>query len=241
MKWGVHVIVLEKEQIMPRSLSRRTKPVRKPLAKRKTVVRKAVRKKNKIKAAAVFFAQEKIPVFESAPSSVTTLSERTIIPQNYGDHKIMLQLGDPWYLHAYWELSPERTAREEQRLRQRGLSVGKWILRLYEESPAHPSKIREDVLLTPAANNWYLHVEHDRSYYVEIGMIAGDCSFHPLARSNKVRTPRFGMSSVIDEQWKCLGEEYWELFALSGGFGVGSSYMEDREHFLSQKAGQHVS
>ncbi|MBI1976709.1 MAG: DUF4912 domain-containing protein [Candidatus Omnitrophica bacterium] len=221
---------------MPPRLNRRKKPVRKPRAKKQRVIRK-----NKVKAAATFFAQGKTPVFEIAPPSLMTLSERTIIPQNYGDHKIVLQVRDPWYLHAYWELSSERTSRKEQQLKQRGLSVEKWVLRLYEESSGFPVKIREDILLTQAANNWYLQVEHDHFYYVEIGIVANDRSFHPLARSNKVKTPRFGMSGVIDEQWKCLGEEYWEIFALSGGFGIGSSHMEDREYFLQQKAGQHVS
>ena len=119
-------------------------------------------------------------------------------------------------------------------LTNKNLTVDKWIIRVYEEPPAS-AQVRENIELNQVTDNWYFKVEHDRAYYVDIGIVASDGSFHSLARSNKVRTPRFGMSPVIDEQWKRLGEEYWELFALSGGFGIGgSSFMETRENFLQR-------
>ncbi len=41
-----------------------------------------------------------------------------------------------------------------------------------------------------------------------------------LARSNRVRTPRFGPSEVIDETWATTEEVYWKLFgAATPGFG----------------------
>ena len=181
-----------------------------------------------------FFNEKITPQFKTSPSSVHSLAERVTLPQGYGDHKIVLQVRDPWMLHAYWELSSEAIQRKEKELKEKGTVVGKWIIRVYEEPPA-AGQVKEDIELNQIADNWYFQVEHDHTYSIDIGIIASDGSFHPMARSNKVRTPHFGMSSVIDEQWKCLGEEYWELFALSGGFGIGgSSFMETRENFLQR-------
>lgn len=194
--------------------------------------RKPLRQK-KIKKV-TFFNQKITPLFQATQSSIHSLAERVTVPQGYGDHKIVLQVRDPWMLHAYWELSAEVIRRKEEELKEREATVGKWIIRVYEEPPA-AGRIKEDIELNQIADNWYFQVEHDHTYYVDIGIISSDGSFHSLARSNKVKTPRFGMSSVIDEQWKCLGEEYWELFALSGGFGIGgSSFMETRENFLQR-------
>lgn len=44
-----------------------------------------------------------------------------------------------------------------------------------------------------------------------------------------VRTPRFGMSEELDAQWMMPEEEYWKMFGLSGGFGVGKGSLEVRE------------
>lgn len=189
--------------------------------------------RNKIKKVS-FFDGKITPLFQATQSSIHSLAERITVPQGYGDHKIVLQVRDPWMLHAYWELSSEVIQRKEEQLKKKGLAVGKWMIRVYEEPPA-AGRVKEDIELNQIADNWYFQVDHDRTYYVDIGIIASDDSFHPMARSNKVRTPRFGMSSVIDERWKCPGEEYWELFALSGGFGIGgSSFMETRESFLQR-------
>ena len=224
--------------VLPRKPLKRKK-IKRPQRRKKQV--QTIRKKSfrkKVVSATIpnitFFNEKITPLFQTAQSSIHSLAERVTLPQGYGDHKIVLQVRDPWMLHAYWELSAEMIQRKEEQLKNKGLAVGKWIIRVYEELPAS-AQVREDIELNQMTDNWYFKVEHDHTYYVDIGIVASDGSFHFLTRSNKVRTPRFGMSSVIDEQWKCLGEEYWELFALSGGFGIGgSSFMETRENFLQR-------
>jgi hypothetical protein len=36
---------------------------------------------------------------------------------------------------------------------------------------------------------------------------------------------------VLDEEWMCAEDDYWKLFGLSGGFGIGKSSMEIKELF----------
>ena len=192
-------------------------------------------KKKKARIPAVtFFKQEKAPPLEPLRGQGISLScEPLNIPEGYGDHKIVIQVRDPWTLYSYWELDPDRVEKKEKQLTKRGLVITKRVLRIQEGSH-YPTLIRQDVELTEKSSQIYLQVEHDRSYSIDIGMVCDDTLFYPLAKSNQVRTPHFGMSPVIDRELKCQGEEYWRFFALSGGFAVGTSSMESKEIFLQR-------
>ena len=159
------------------------------------------------------------------PLSQGPTTEKTEIPKIYGEDRIVLQVRDPWCLHAYWELTDEKIDQKRNELMSRQQQIQKWVLRLYLKMGSSDIDIHEQ------ANHWYLQVEDDNSYKVEIGVLATDGSFHSLARSNSVRTPRVGMSNAIDKEWSCSGEEYWKIFALSGGFAVGCSSLENHEIF----------
>jgi hypothetical protein len=64
---------------------------------------------------------------------------------------------------------------------------------------------------------------------VDIGVLTKKGTFYLLARSNAVHTPRFGMSDQLDAEWMIPEDEYWKMFGLSGGFGVGKGSLEVRE------------
>ena len=157
-------------------------------------------------------------------------------PSGYGDHKIFLMVRDPWWLYAYWEVNRLEEEKVHRTLRAKRLAPMKSILRVYDVTDilfdgtnAHRFF---DIGLHSNANNWYLEVGRpNRTFLVEIGILATDGSFHPLCRSNAVTTPRFGMSEVIDEEWMTSEEEYWRMFGLSGGHGIGKSSMEVKEWF----------
>ena len=76
------------------------------------------------------------------------------------------------------------------------------------------------------AVDWYVQVQPNHSYFVEIGLLHEDGRFVALARSNEVTTPRAGMSDVLDENWMDI--DFDKMYALSGGFGLGKSSMELR-------------
>ena len=155
-------------------------------------------------------------------------------PSGYGDHKIVLMVRDPWWLYAYWEVNPSIERKVLKTLREKGLTPQKSILRIYDVTDivfdgTHAHRFF-DIDLHSNANNWYIEVgQPNRTFLVEIGIIATDGSFHPLCRSNCVTTPRFGMSEVMDEEWMTSEEEYWRMFGLSGGYGIGKSSLELKE------------
>lgn len=138
---------------------------------------------------------------------------------------------DPWWLFAYWEIQPgtERAARAE--LLPHEVSGLASILRVYDvtgiDFPATPAHRSFDIRLSGLATNWYIPTDApNRSFVVDIGLLANTGRFLLLARSNQVATPRFGPSEVLDEAWMTTDETYWRLFGASANIGIGASPTE---------------
>lgn len=165
------------------------------------------------------------------PPRTRTLEEQFSIPTGYGDDRIVLMVKDPWWLFAYWEIQPatERSARS--RLLPHEVAGLQSILRVYDvtgiEFPSQPAHHSFDISLSGLATNWYVPVNApNRSFIVELGLLTHTGRFLLLARSNRVTTPRFGPSEVIDEAWVTTDETYWKLLNRWAGLGPGSSPLE---------------
>ena len=170
------------------------------------------------------------------PSPQYRRPEEFQFPYGYGDNKIVIIVRDPWWVYAYWEVTSQKENEVKERMQRKGLSPVKSILRVYDITDINFNGKNAhgffDIDLKDFANNWYINVgAPNRSWVVEIGILANNDEFFVLARSNSVRTPRFGMSDVIDEEWMCLEDDYWRMFGLSGGFGMGKASMAMREMF----------
>lgn len=157
-------------------------------------------------------------------------------PYGYGDNRIVIMVRDPWWIFSYWEIMQQKENEIRNKIFQEGLRPVKSILRVYDitdiEFNGRNAHNSFDIELTGLANNWYINVgAPNRSWIVDIGILADNQEFFLLARSNCVRTPRFGMSDVIDEEWMCLEDEYWRMFGLSGGFGIGKASLGLKEMF----------
>lgn len=163
------------------------------------------------------------------------VEEKIEIPSRYGEDRLTLLVRDPWWIFAYWEVTP-RTWEDARRRIGREVPL-KQVLRVYditgiEEFTGENANSFFDIELTPFADNWYINVGvPDRSYCVELGFKTPGGSFYRILRSNTVRTPRYGMSEEISEEWMVSEEEYWRMFALSGGFGIGKGSPEMQELF----------
>ncbi len=154
------------------------------------------------------------------------------LPAHYGDDKIVLLVRDPWWIYAYWEVTEGRQARAREEIRRQGLEPDKLALRVYDVTGASIEAPRSffDIEVVFLASNWYIDVGiPDRDWVAELGLRTRDGRFFPLVRSNVVRTPRFGVSDVIDEEWMVPDEIYWKLFGLSGGLADRRSSLDVRE------------
>jgi len=167
----------------------------------------------------------------------------TEIPVSYGDNRIVVLVRDPWWLHAYWEVSPQQVTRGKQAL---GLSEPvKTVLRVYDvtgcDFTGNNANASFDIELTGMASNWYIHVgQPNASYCVDIGLVSPQGQFYTLARSNAVTTPRDKMSDVVDEKWMSTKGQAEKMYALSGGFRVGAGSLELRQ-LMEERLKQEIS
>lgn len=143
---------------------------------------------------------------------------------------------DPYWIHAYWKISPSSLSRARQEL---GDQTMRRILRVH----SLPMELRRlatvqppgffDIEVGDEVDNWYIHVGiPERTYRVDVGLLAENGLFYPLAVSNRVTTPPDKMSDQVDPKWKSSDQEAKELYELSGGSPVAQISHEPpaREH-----------
>lgn len=174
----------------------------------------------------------------AAPVQAAAMRERKHFrfPAGYGDNRIVILVRDPWWIYSYWEIRRDKEEDAIRRIEASGDSVEKSVLRVYDITNINfngsNANAYFDIELKGLATNWYINVNApERSWVVDIGIVTKKGQFYVLARSNVVRTPRFGMSDQLDAEWMTSEDEYWKMFGLSGGFGVGKGSLEVRELF----------
>ena len=151
------------------------------------------------------------------------------LPTCYGDDQITLLVRDPWWLYAYWEVTPRREEEVLKAIRRAGLVRQKTVLRVYDTTGAAPENANSffDIELNFFADHWYIDVGNpDREWVVDVGIRTTNGRFFTLVRSRQVRTPRFGPSDILDEEWMLPEEISLKLFGLSGIGGRGAASLD---------------
>ncbi|MBI5179159.1 MAG: DUF4912 domain-containing protein [Nitrospinae bacterium] len=169
--------------------------------------------------------------------------ESANIPDAYGDNRIMLFVRDPFWTYSAWDLHPETPAKTAQ---SHGLNLHEFniALRVYDVTDVVFTGTNAnrffDIEVGMAKGNWYVNVpEDDRNYLVEVGLKNMRGDFYMMARSNVVSVPRNGVSSRMDEEWMIADEDFWRMYALSGGFQTrGAASMEFSEEMRKHLAGE---
>jgi hypothetical protein len=135
--------------------------------------------------------------------------------------RIIMMVRDPYWLHAYWELSRATLARAQAAMGQ-DWHTARPILRLMdvtsEETTSASERAVRDIEIHGGVNNWYIDVTcPPRSYRIDIGYLSRRGKFFILARSNVVSTPRAGASDVLDQNWASVQEEFQRFLSQAGG------------------------
>ena len=148
-------------------------------------------------------------------------------PNGFAKDRLVVMVRDPFWLHAYWELTRHGVERAQAALGREWHSA-RPVLRLLEVSNSGTTNTTEMVLknieIHGGVNNWYVDVsDPPKSYRLDIGYLAPSGKFFLLARSNSVTTPKAGASDTIDENWSHVAENFDKIYAMSGGYaGQGS-------------------
>ena len=147
------------------------------------------------------------------------------LPWGYGQDKIILQVRDPRWIHAYWEVTRATYERLKDELKDEFYRV-KRVLRVYDVTQvifdgknAHRFF---DIQINEHSNNWYIDTASPgRSWCVDFGLLLADGRFIMLVRSNTVCTPVEGPSWITDEEWMAPEDMFARLYGM--GFGLGRS------------------
>lgn len=149
-----------------------------------------------------------------------------VLPESYGDTKIVVLPRDPFWIYAYWEVSEKTTSSLSKKLSKDIYEKSRWILRVYDVTDinfngknAHRSF---DIPISLTTGSWYINCgQPNRVWCVDLGLLSPEGRFILVARSNIVPTPRYGVSPITDEKWGILKDEFEKLLHLSGVTSVG--------------------
>jgi hypothetical protein len=168
----------------------------------------------------------------------------TIVPPKSLDHacvkdRIIIMVRDPYWLHAYWELSRTTLARAQAALGQEW-HTARPILRVLDVTSEDTTSAAErhvrDINIHGGVNNWYIDVSTPpRSFRVDIGYLARRGKFFVLARSNVVSTPKAGSSDVLDENWASVQAQFQKIYSQSSGGANGSTTSHDLRDLFEER------
>lgn len=147
--------------------------------------------------------------------------------------RLVVMVRDPYWLHAYWELTRQSIERARVALGQHW-HAAKPVLRLLEVSrdgtTSTVRKVLRDIEIHGGVNNWYVDVDDPpNSFQLDIGYLTSDGKFLCLIRSNVVTTPQSGALDTFDGNWAEVAEDFDRIYALSGGYTnqPGNSELKD--------------
>lgn len=147
------------------------------------------------------------------------------LPYQYDQDKIVLQVRDPWWVHAYWEVRASTLERLRNEFKD-AFFRAKRILRVYDVSHIIFNGTNAhrffDIQINELANNWYIDTGGPgRSWCLDLGLLLPSGRFIIVVRSNTVQTPLEGPSWITDEEWMVPEDMFARLYGM--GFGLGRS------------------
>ena len=149
--------------------------------------------------------------------------------------RLVVMVRDPYWLHAYWELSRRSIERARAALGQHWHEA-RPVLRVNEVSLNKTinaaRRVVRDIVIHGGVKNWYVDVQDPpNSFQLEIGYLAADGRFFSLTRSNVVKTPQAGSKESFDKNWSEEAGEFDRVYAMSGGYEDEQGSRELKEVF----------
>lgn len=149
--------------------------------------------------------------------------------------RLVVMVRDPYWLHAYWELTRHSVERARAALGPHWHGA-RPVLRVSEVvrdgTTSSARKTLRDIEVHGGVNNWYIDVDDPpHSFQVEIGYLALEGRFVSLVRSNTVSTPPVSAVKSFDGNWAGVAEDFDRIYALSGGYAEDADHSELRDLF----------
>ena len=189
---------------------------------RKKVVAAAI-KKESVGTEEVMIGRTKFSHPEGVPLHRSPPQE---LPSQYDQDRLVLQVRDPWWIYAYWEVRNHTLEEIKAKIGEHVFYQAKRILRAYDVTSIifNGSNANRffDIQISEYANSWYIDIGGaGRSWCVDLGLLLTDGRFITILRSNVVQTPLDGPSWITDEEWMIPDDMFARLYGM--GFGLGKS------------------
>jgi hypothetical protein len=154
------------------------------------------------------------------------------LPSGYAQDRIVLQVRDPWWIHAYWEIAESTWERLNKEFSTYFAGSFNKVLRVYDIShivfTGDNAHRFFDIEVSKEANNWYIDTQGPgRSWCVDFGIRLSNGKFITILRSNTVSTPLSGPSWITDEEWMIPEDLFRRLYGM--GVGLGSSPLKSKK------------
>lgn len=159
--------------------------------------------------------------------------------------RILLAVSNPYWLNAYWELSPNSISRAEAALKQ-DWHGARLIIRLFDVTSLDTTSTSEtpikDIVLQGSGQNWYIDVpQPPRTYRADIGYVSRRGDFHVLARSNVVTPPKAGTGEAaegFETAWDDTDVKLQAERMLARSTGFESTGSAELREFLEERTGK---
>jgi len=164
------------------------------------------------------------------------LAFRSVV-QNNGCTKdrLVVMVRDPYWLHAYWELTRASIERAEAAMGQHwhGARPVLRVFRVPRDGTTNSArKLVRDIPIHGGVNNWYVDVpDPPKSYQLDIGYLAPNEKYISIVKSNVVSTPRVGAPEAVDGNWAEVAEDFDRIYAMSGGYANKEENADLKELF----------
>ena len=135
------------------------------------------------------------------------------LPDNYGDHRLVLIARDPRWAFCYWEIDP---AIMEKGLRKLGKNSEQthWKLRVYRlpAGKKESGEIFAELDVDYFSGKRYLELfPPGTTFLAELGLMDQHKNFAAIVTSNSINLPADRPSEIFEEQWT-MGENVQKAF-----------------------------
>jgi hypothetical protein len=160
-------------------------------------------------------------------------------PRDPNKDRLILMVRDPYWLHAYWDITRKSVERAKASL------AGLWhtarpVLRLIRtednSTTSNAENVYRDVEIHGGVRHWYLEIGAPGSTFrLLLGYLYGPNRFYELARSNPVTPPIPGSPDSTDDHWADLSKDAERVYALSGGNQEDLGAVADLQQVMQEK------
>ncbi len=134
--------------------------------------------------------------------------------------RLVLLVRDPFWLQAYWEITPATVKRVRSSLEKHWRGA-KPVLRLFEiveESDAFVENLVREIEVHSGVDTWYIDIQSpSKMYRLAIGYLTANGKFTCIAKSNRVTPPSPNAKGQSDH-WTDIASDCENVFAMSGGY-----------------------